>query len=110
VNGKTYASVDDARAHIISAPSSKTSIIEPDCTPRSATNPRSSSKPNSANAKPSETTQPKLCPSNPASQTKGAVHAYFPHCCRVQKNANMHVSPFTTLSATTESVTRIAAE
>ena len=47
VNGKTYASVD--RPEPISAPSSKTSIIEAGCIRRSATNPRSSSKPNSAN-------------------------------------------------------------
>src|SRR5271165_692222 len=57
-----------------SAPSSKTSIIEADCTPRSATNPQPSSKPNSAKPKPSERTQPKLCPSNPVSQPRGAVH------------------------------------
>src|SRR5271166_5199062 len=44
----------------ISAPSSKTSIIEADCIPRSATNPRLSSKPNSAKPKPSERTQPRL--------------------------------------------------
>src|SRR5271167_3663497 len=57
----------------ISAPSSKTSIIEADCIPRSAINPRLSSKPNSANSKPSERTQPKLCHSNPVSQPRGAV-------------------------------------
>src|SRR5271165_193160 len=68
---------------LISAPSSKTSIIEADCTPRSATNPQPSSKPNSANSKPSERTQPKLCPSNPVSQPRGAVHAVFPRVPRV---------------------------
>src|SRR5271166_6613901 len=60
-----------------SAPSSKTSIIEADCTPRSATNPQPSSKPNSAKPKPSERTQPKLCPSNPVPQPRGAVHFHF---------------------------------
>src|SRR5271165_5957255 len=63
---------------LISAPSSKTSIIEADCTPRSATNPQPSSKPNSAKPKPSERTQPKLCPSNPVSQPRGAVQSDFP--------------------------------
>src|ERR1700686_1893289 len=61
------------RPEPISAPSSITSITDADCTPHSAINPRLSSKPNSAKSKPSERTQPKLCPSNPLSQTKGAV-------------------------------------
>ncbi len=56
-----------------SAPSSKTSIIEADCTPHSAIDPQPSSKPNSANSRPSVRTQLKPCPSNPVSQTKGAV-------------------------------------
>ena len=58
----------------ISAFSSKTSITEPGCIPRSGTNPRLSSKPNSANSKTSERTQPRLCHSNTVSQPKGAVH------------------------------------
>src|SRR5271166_5439117 len=62
------------RPEPISAPSSKSSIIEAGCIPRSATNPRSSSKPNSANSKSSERTQPKLCHSNPVSQPRGAAH------------------------------------
>src|SRR5271157_5552859 len=61
------------RPEPISAPSSKTSIIEAGCIRRSATNPRLSSKPNSANSKPSERTQPRLCHSNPVSQPRGAV-------------------------------------
>src|ERR1700751_3565386 len=61
------------RPKSISAPSSKTSIIAADCTPRSATNPRLSSKPNCGNRKPSERTQPRLCHSNPVSQPRGAV-------------------------------------
>src|SRR5208283_5968705 len=68
------------RPEPISAPSSKTSTIEADCIPRSATNPRSSSKPNSAKPKPSERTQPKLCHSNPVSQPRGAVHLRDPSC------------------------------
>src|SRR5208283_9319 len=47
------------RLEPISAPSSKTSIIEAGCIQRSATNPRLSSKPNSANSKASERTQTK---------------------------------------------------
>src|SRR5271166_2301406 len=62
------------RPEPISAPSSKTSIIEAGCIRRSATNPRLSSKPNSATSKPSERTQPRLCHSNPVSQPRGAVH------------------------------------
>src|SRR5271166_2306806 len=61
------------RLEPISAPSSKTSIIEAGCIQRSATNPRLSSKPNSANSKASERTQPSLCHSNPVSQPRGAV-------------------------------------
>src|SRR5260370_10666357 len=64
------------RPEPISAPSSKTSITEAGCIPRSATNPRLSSKPNSANSKPSERTQPKLCHSYPVSQPRGAVQLY----------------------------------
>src|SRR5208337_3821262 len=66
------------RLEPISAPSSKTSIIEAGCIQRSATNPRLSSKPNSANSKPSERTQPSLCHSNPVSQPRGAVQDPVP--------------------------------
>src|SRR5271166_4295454 len=66
------------RLEPISAPSSKTSIIEAGCIQRSATNPRLSSKPNSANSKPSERTQPRLCHSNPVSQPRGAVQFTVP--------------------------------
>ena len=58
VNGKTYASIDEARTHI-------GAFLETVYNrgrlgfPPSATNPRSSSKPNSANPKPSERTQTK---------------------------------------------------
>src|SRR5208337_2593381 len=64
------------RLEPISAPSSKTSIIEAGCIQRSATNPRLSSKPNSANSKASERTQPSLCHSNPVSQPRGAVQLF----------------------------------
>ena len=67
VNGKTYASIDEARAQIGTF---LESVYK---------HPQSSSKPNSANSKPSERTQPKLCHSNQLSQPKGAVHAYFPN-------------------------------
>ena len=74
VNGKTYASIDEARTDI--GAFSESSIIEAGCIPRSATNPRSSSKPNSANSKSSERTQPKLCHSNPVSQPRGAAQSF----------------------------------
>src|SRR5271166_1911451 len=84
------------RLEPISAPSSKTSIIEAGCIQRSATNPRLSSKPNSANSKPSERTQPRLCHSNPVSQPRGAVQTLVRYLAQVQrppKRAKIKAAP-----------------
>ena len=74
VNGKIYASIDEARTDI----GAFLENVYNRGRLHSALGyePRLSSKPNSANAKPSERTQPKPCHSNPASQSKGAVHCF----------------------------------
>src|SRR5260370_29018927 len=74
------------RPEPISAPSSKASITEAGCIPRSATNPRLSSKPNSANSKPSERTQPKLCHSYPVSQPRAGESQMSMGDCAKDRN------------------------
>jgi transposase InsO family protein len=72
VNGKPYASIDEARAHIGAFLETAYNLGRL----RSALGyePRSSSKPNSAASKPSERTQTKAFQSNAVSQSRGAVH------------------------------------